>query len=476
MITPGMVEAIRTQLSTLRDAILDRERQFATELSLVHEVHRERARNLVHFLAYRELHVEELEPRLEALGLDPLRDVEWNVLQRTNNVLQLLNEMSGLAGTSPGFDDHTDQPSGREMLRERTDALFGPPPARRDARIMVTLPAESADDPDIIKSYLHAGADCFRINCARDNPEIWKRCIDRIPRTGLDGTHPKIFMDLGGSKLRVSSCAGAKDGIRLERGDTLSVSVNLSPFNSEDGSAGHAIAVSDPSGLHEVSPGHHIWFDDGKIGGIVKKVGAHAIEVEVTYVRKGARRLRLERGVNLPDTMLRLPAMTDKDHEDLLFAVRHADFLALSFVRTSSDVDQFRRALLAATEKPPAMVIKIETREALQNIPRLMLAAMRQERVAMLIARGDLAVECGMLEMPRIQRTMLRYCAAASLPLFWATGVLERMSRTGEPTRAEVTDAAYAGHAQCVMLNKGPGTGDALSFLGTLLERRNESI
>jgi pyruvate kinase len=103
-----------------------------------------------------------------------------------------------------------------------------------------------------------------------------------------------------------------------------------------------------------------------------------------------------------------------------------------------------------------------------------MLAGMRAERVAMLLARGDLAVECGILEMPRIQKKVLRYCAAASLPLFWATGVLERASRLGEPTRAEMTDATAAARAQCVMLNKGSNSRDALRLLGELLLRCKE--
>jgi pyruvate kinase len=178
--------------------------------------------------------------------------------------------------------------------------------------------------------------------------------------------------------------------------------------------------------------------------------------------------------VNFPDSLLRMPALTQKDLDDLPFAARHADFLALSFIRTPSDVDQFRTALLEVTDSPPVIVIKIETREALRHLPGLMLAGMRLDRVAVLLARGDLAVECGVVEMAHIQRDMVRYSAAAALPLFWATGVLERVSRTGEPTRAEITDAEESARAQCVMLNKGPKTMDALRLLGDLLRRGKE--
>jgi pyruvate kinase len=471
-----MVETIRTQLSKLRDDVVKGEHLYESELSLVHEVHRERARNLVHFLTWRECHVNGIEASLEALGLDPLRDLEWDVLPRVERVLERLNEMSDVAGDNPGPSAFVKPLNGRDAMRLRTDALFGPPPEGRDSRIMVTLPSEAADDPYIIKAFVDEGADCFRINCARDGRDVWEKMIERISREREGGKRASVFLDLGGSKLRVVACTGGKRSIRLEQGDTLRIRRSPSPAFSSEDAGWLEIAVSEPVGLRNASAGHHIWFDDGKIGGIVRKTDANAIEIEITSVKKGGRKLRLERGLNLPDTPLHLQSMTQKDYADLPFASGHADFVALSFIRTPSDVDEFRMALPDGIEASPTLVIKIETWEALQQLPRLMLAGMRRERVAMLLARGDLAVECGITALPRIQNDVLRYCAAGSLPLFWATGVLERASRTGEPTRSEMTDAAYASRAQCVMLNKGPRNIQALRLLGNLLERRNGAL
>ncbi len=464
-----MVERCRNELGRIRNAVVGREHAFEEELSLVHDVHRERARNLVHYLAFRECDGEELHEHLECLGLDPLADVEWDVLGRIDRVLQRLNEMSGSPGRhvdTPGSAGHC---SRREFLRLRTDVLFGSPPPGRNARIMLTLPSEAADDAGVVRAFAAGGADCFRINCARDGRETWQRCIDHVRHEGAGGKQPLIFMDLGGSKLRVASCAEGRQSILLERGSTLFISRTNVPPSRLPG-----IAVNNPSVLDGVLPGHRVWFDDGKIGGIVAGIEPDALRMEITHAKEGGKKLRLDRGVNFPDSLLRMSALTQKDLDDLPFAAGHADFLALSFIRTPSDVDQFRTALLEVTDSPPAIVVKIETREALRHLPGLMLAGMRLDRVAVLLARGDLAVECGIEEMAHIQRNVLRYCAAASLPLFWASGVLERTSRTGEPTRAEITDAEESARAQCVMLNKGPKTMDALRLLGDLLTRSKE--
>jgi pyruvate kinase len=300
--------------------------------------------------------------------------------------------------------------------------------------------------------------------------------IEHVRAAGDEQRRPLLFMDLGGAKLRVASWAKEKKRVRLQLGDSFLIDTG---FVGADGGAAQdanrrkkTMKVNEPAALSGVQPGQMVWFDDGKIGGIVREAGGEGIRVEVTHVKRGGRKLRIERGLNLPGSMLNLPALTEKDLEDLAFAATKADLLALSFIRTVDDVEAFRQALTSVPNGSPAMVIKIETLEAVTHLPALMLAAMRHDRVAFLLARGDLAVECGFLELPRIQREVVRFCAAASMPLFWATGVMERASRTGEPSRAEITDVEEAAHAQCVMLNKGPRIADALGLLRAQLERR----
>ncbi len=462
----------------VREAMVAKERVHGDAIATVHAYHRERARNLIHFLAFREFHGADLGNRLLRFGLDPLTDVEWDVLNRIDSVLARLQEMCGTPRPAVNTLSDVEDRIGRETLRARTEALFGPPRRKRQTRIMLTLPTETAEDPALAQAYVSAGVDCFRINCARDNRDIWARMIEGVRKAEGGRQRALIFMDLGGSKLRVTAFGDGGQSIRLATGDLLTIEkkkTSLSAMSKDDlADRGPQVAVNDPSALSGVVDGHRIWFDDGKIGGVVRKATSDALRVEITFAKKGGKKLRLERGLNLPDTPMSRPALTEKDLEDLPFAARHADFLALSFVRTASDVGRFLSSLAELSDVQPAVVIKIETREALDRLPELMLAGMQYEKVAMLLARGDLATECGFLDMPGIQQNVLRLCAAAGLPLFWATGVLDRASRTGESSRAEITDAAVAAKAQCIMLNKGPQILDAIHILNGLLERSGQ--
>jgi pyruvate kinase len=117
------------------------------------------------------------------------------------------------------------------------------------------------------------------------------------------------------------------------------------------------------------------------------------------------------------------------------------------------------------------IVLKIETRHAFSELPTLLLAAMRTGRFGVMIARGDLAVECGFERMAEVQEEILWICEAAHVPVIWATQVLESLAKTGMPSRAEVTDAAMSERAECVMLNKGPFIRDAVRTLDNILHR-----
>jgi len=116
-------------------------------------------------------------------------------------------------------------------------------------------------------------------------------------------------------------------------------------------------------------------------------------------------------------------------------------------------------------------VLKIETRRAFENLPKLLLSALHSSAPGVMIARGDLAVECGYERLAEVQEEILWLCEAAHVPVIWATQVLERMTKDGLPSRAEVTDAAMGERAECVMLNKGPYLLDALATLDDILRR-----
>ncbi|HVH26626.1 MAG TPA: pyruvate kinase [Vicinamibacterales bacterium] len=221
----------------------------------------------------------------------------------------------------------------------------------------------------------------------------------------------------------------------------------------------------------DVRSGDRVWFDDGRIGGVVERCEPDRLHVRITRTRARGARLGPEKGINLPDTVLHLAAITDKDRADLAFGCGRADLIALSFVNSVDDVRELRALLEPMEETPPAIVLKIETRRGFDNLPAMLLEAMKAPRSAVMIARGDLAVECGFERMAEVQEEILWLCEAAHVPVIWATQVLETLAREGMPSRAEVTDAAMAHRAECVMLNKGPYVVQAVNVLDDILRR-----
>jgi pyruvate kinase len=169
--------------------------------------------------------------------------------------------------------------------------------------------------------------------------------------------------------------------------------------------------------------------------------------------------------------VLQLPALTEKDREDLAFVCKHADMVALSFANSVDDIRELRTAIEQLGQARPTIVLKIETKRAFENLPAMLLEAMKSPRCAVMIARGDLAVECGFERLAEVQEEILWLCEAAHVPVIWATQVLETLAKEGMPSRAEVTDAAMAHRAECVMLNKGPFILQAVKVLDDILRR-----
>ncbi len=219
--------------------------------------------------------------------------------------------------------------------------------------------------------------------------------------------------------------------------------------------------------FRDVRVNERIFFDDGKIQGIIREVKENEFRVEITSVVGGSAKLRGEKGINLPDTELNLPALTEKDRQDLAFIAQHSDMVAVSFVQRAKDIE----ALIQ--ELPPSLglVLKIETQKGFQNLPQILLTAMQHPLVAVMLARGDLGVEVGFERLSEVQEEILWLCEAAHVPVIWATQVLESLAKGGMASRAEVTDAAMGSRAECVMLNKGPYIHKAMQFLCDVLHR-----
>lgn len=217
-----------------------------------------------------------------------------------------------------------------------------------------------------------------------------------------------------------------------------------------------------------------VLLDDGKIGCVVREVHPDEAVLEVVAVPPEGAVLRSDKGINLPDTELRLDALTDKDRDDLAFVARAADIVGYSFVRRPRDVRKLRAELARHGRPDLPIVLKIENRQAFERLPSLLLAALEGETSGVMIARGDLAVELGWRRLAEVQEEILWMCEAAHLPVIWATQVLEGLAKTGLPSRAEITDAAMSVRAECVMLNKGPHILEAVGVLADILERMRD--
>jgi pyruvate kinase len=268
-----------------------------------------------------------------------------------------------------------------------------------------------------------------------------------------------------------------EQSLRLSLGDTLVLTRSLEPgqpakYDKKKQLISPArIGVTLPEFFDCVRPGEPIALDDGKIGGVIRSVAPDKVIVEITHARPTGEKLGAEKGINVPETQLCLSSLTKDDLAALPFVVKNADIVEYSFVRKESDVRELQARLAELGGEKLGIVLKIETREGFDQLPSLLLAAMRSRAVGVMIARGDLAIECGYQRLAEVQEEILWICEAAHMPVIWATQVLESLAKTGVPSRSEITDAAMGERAECVMLNKGPYIVTAVRILDDILRR-----
>jgi pyruvate kinase len=269
---------------------------------------------------------------------------------------------------------------------------------------------------------------------------------------------------------KLGELPAVEQSILLAAGDIVQLTRDCTPAPVDDDGSPR-IGCTLPELFDNAEVGERIFLDDGKLGGEVIAVAADSVDVRIDHPAHGTAKLRADKGINAPDTNLPISALTDKDLADLAAVIELADFVQFSFVREPADVIRLFDELDRLGDHDLGVVLKIETRQAFEHLPQLLLTAMRRRRVGVMIARGDLAVETGYERMAELQEETLCLCEAAHLPVIWATQVLEQLATTGRPSRAEISDAAMAERAECVMLNKGPYITDAVIALDDILGR-----
>jgi pyruvate kinase len=432
------------------------------------------ALNFAHYLALRRHDIRPLQRKLMGLGVSSLGRLESRVLVSLDAVSIALAAIAGEEMAPYRSPSQAHFFRGETLLATRVGEIFGPPRQGRVGRIMVTLASETADDPALIRSYAEHGADVMRINCAHDGPRDWLRMVANI-KAAEEKVRRRlpILMDIGGPKVRTEKVLTPPDRSRLNINDLLLLTREVQPAFTE---VPFQATCSEPDVLDAIEVGDEVSLDDGQVQGAVIGEGHGGHIVRITRGKLAGVKLVPGKGLNFPTAELKLDPLTDKDRRDLDFIATHADMVGYSYVQTADHVAMLQGELARRRDdwRRLGLVGKIETPRAVCNLPEIIVQAAGNQPFAVMIARGDLAVEMGFERVAEMQEEILWLAEAAHVPVIWATQVLEDLVKKGLPSRGEMTDAAMAGRAECVMLNKGPNLPGAIGVLDHVLHRMGE--
>jgi pyruvate kinase len=433
------------------------------------------AYNFAHYLAFRRQDLRALQHRLMALGLSSLGRAESHVLASLDAVSFALALMGGISPPKAArLPSQRQFFRGEKRLALNTEALFGKAPNGRAGRILVTLGTDAAEDPAVAEHIAEQGADAVRINCAHDGLAGWEKMIAHVRAAEKKvNRRIRILMDIAGPKVRTTDVSTPLDRNRLGVGDELLLKKsNVPDANAPTFRTGCTV----PQVFDRLKVGGRISIDDGKLRGTIIRQMDAGLVARIEDGRRKGLKLKAEKGLNFPNVALGLDPLTAQDKIDLDFVVRHADMIGYSFVETASHVAQLQKELAARRDdwQHLGLVAKIETPRAVRNLPEIIVEAAGRQPLAVMIARGDLAVELGFERVAEMQEEILWLCEAAHVPAIWATQVLEGLVSEGMPSRGEMTDAAMSARAECVMLNKGPNVTAGIKALDRLLHRMGE--
>jgi pyruvate kinase len=342
--------------------------------------------------------------------------------------------------------------------------------SQKRTKIVCTIGPASQEVP-VLRRMLRAGMNVARLNFSHgthSNHMLLARNVRRAARE--TGRPVAVLADLQGPKIRIGDLPA--EGVRLQKGRKVIFSTARGASYARSGK----IPVQFPRLHKDVGSGDRLLLDDGKLEVRVEGVRGRDILCRVTLGGK----LIAHKGITVPTASLSASALTPKDKKDLKFVLRYikADFVALSFVRHASDVHGLRRLMrqFSPRGRLPEVVVKIEKHEALKNFDAIL-----AETDAVMVARGDLALETPAAQVPLRQKEMIQACLQAAKPVITATQMLDSMTDNPRPTRAELTDVANAviDHTDATMLSNESAVGkypvETVETMARIIARTEES-
>lgn len=335
----------------------------------------------------------------------------------------------------------------------------------RKTKIVATIgPASSSTE--VLRELIVAGVDVCRLNFSHGDYTFYVDVIAAIREISRDlQMHTAILADLQGPKLRIGEMENG--GIELLEGGELEIVTE--PVKGRAG----LVSTTYAQFPRDVKAGELVLLDDGKLRlEVTATDGERSVRTRVLH----GGRLTANKGINLPNTKISLPCLTEKDKADLAFALEHnVDWVGLSFVRSANDIIELKE-LIRQSGRTARVVAKIEKPEALDDIDGIV-----EEADALMVARGDLGVEIPMERVPLIQKDLIRRCLEKHRPVIVATQMMESMITSITPTRAEVNDVANAvlDHADAVMLSAETSVGkhpvEVVKVMGRILDEMESS-
>jgi pyruvate kinase len=336
----------------------------------------------------------------------------------------------------------------------------------RKTKIICTL-GPASDSEEMIGRMMNCGMNVARLNFSHGSHEEHQKRVDTFKKVREELNLPvSLLLDTKGPEIRTGKFKTGS--ARLEEGESFIL------FNDdmEGDSTGCSISYKDL--YRDVAPGAHILMDDGLIEMVV--TGIEGKDIHCSILNGG--QIGNNKGINIPGTRINLPSLTEKDIQDIIFAIRNDfEFIAASFVRQASDIIEIRRVLEENNGQGIKIIAKIENREGILNFDEILRAA-----DGIMVARGDLGVEIPVEEVPVVQKNLIEKCYQGGKPVITATQMLDSMIRNPRPTRAEASDVANAIHdgTSVIMLSGETAAGkyplEALEMMAKIAEKTESSI